>query len=223
MFILEKLISAVAPHQCIVCGTEGQLVCRYCEPDLSLPLPPHCYRCNALSMSNAVCVACRRISPLRHVWVASDYSKYAKQLVYLLKYEGAQEAAASMGHAMQSTMPYLEDATLVPVPTATSRVRQRGYDHAKLLSIKLAQLTKLSYRPLLGRLGQTRQVGTKKHQREIQLQEAFWPNHPDNIRGTHIILVDDVITTGATLEQAARALKQAGAKTVDAVVFAQKR
>lgn len=223
MFILEKIISAVAPHQCIVCGTEGQLVCRYCEPDLCLPLPPHCYRCNALSMSNAVCVTCRRASPLRHIWIASDYSNYAKQLIYDLKFKGAQAAATAIGHAMHSTMPYLEDVTLVPIPTATTRIRQRGYDHAKLLAKELSNLTKLPSRSLLGRTGQTRQVGTKKHQRETQLQGAFWPNQFSNIQDAHIILVDDVITTGATLEQAARTLKQAGAKTIDAVVFAQKQ
>lgn len=223
MFLLERIISVVAPHECIVCGQEGPLVCRYCEPDLCLPLPPHCYRCNALTANNAVCTACRRVSPLRHVWIASDYNGYPKQLIYKLKFEGAQAAAGIVSRAMQDATPYLEDVILVPIPTATSRIRQRGYDHAKLLADKLGESMRLLIEYLLRRVGQTRQVGTKRHERQVQLQDAFWPVSVNRIRGTHILLVDDVITTGSTLEQAAKVLKLAGAKSVDAVVFAQKR
>jgi len=155
--------------------------------------------------------------------MASDYSSHSKQLIYSLKFDGAQAAATVMSRAMQDALPYLEDVVLVPVPTATSRARKRGYDQAKLLTKGLAHLTNLPIQSLLGRLGQTRQVGTKKYQREAQLKEAFWPLSPARTRGARIILVDDVITTGASLEQAARVLRQAGAKTVDAVVFAQKQ
>ena len=223
MTLLERLISVVAPHQCLMCGAEGQLICAYCEPDLCRPLPPHCYRCNALSANNAVCVSCRRISSLRHVWVASDYSGYPKELIHSLKFKDAHAAALIMSRAMQNALPFIEDAILVAVPTATTRVRQRGYDHSKLLARQLSNLLNLQSKVLLSRLGQTRQVGTKRFQRQSQLKNAFWPLSHKYIRDAHILLVDDVITTGASLEQAAKVLKQAGAKTIDAVVFAQKR
>jgi predicted amidophosphoribosyltransferase len=75
---------------------------------------------------------------------------------------------------------------------------------------------------LLARRGQSRQVGARRMQRTTQLVDAFHPIRPSLIQGAHILLVDDIVTTGASLEAAARVLKQAGAKRIDAVVFAQK-
>jgi ComF family protein len=113
-------------------------------------------------------------------------------------------------------------ATVVThVPTATSRVRRRGYDQAELLARQLAQDLKLPYASLLIRDGQSRQVGATRQARLAQLTHAFRiPKHfPQNVS---ILLVDDVVTTGATIETAARILRAAGAKSVSAAVFAQK-
>ena len=124
---------------------------------------------------------------------------------------------------MHEALPYFAaDILIVPVPTATSRVRSRGYDHAKLLAKELAGAAQLKHESLLLRLCQTRQAGAKRQTRIQQLEGAFGLKKQD-IKGKHVLLVDDVVTTGATLEEAAKVLKQAGAKTIDAVVFAQKR
>ena len=72
------------------------------------------------------------------------------------------------------------------------------------------------------RVGQTHQFGATRHQRLEQLERAFLVTNPTDVKNKHILLVDDVLTTGATLETLARVLKSAGAKQVDAVVFAQK-
>jgi predicted amidophosphoribosyltransferase len=71
------------------------------------------------------------------------------------------------------------------------------------------------------RLGQTRQVGSRKTDRMKQLQDAYRVTHLNQIRGKHIIIVDDVLTTGATLESVAKILRGAGASRVDALVFAR--
>ncbi len=75
--------------------------------------------------------------------------------------------------------------------------------------------------PALARLGQHRQVGARRQERLISLDGAFRARAEYLIKDSHVLLVDDVLTTGATLEAAAKALKASGAKTVDAVVFAR--
>ncbi|HSX05969.1 MAG TPA: phosphoribosyltransferase family protein [Candidatus Saccharimonadales bacterium] len=139
-----------------------------------------------------------------------------------MKYERAQAGVAEIALLLARQLAgFSGDAVLVPVPTATSRVRARGYDHAALLAREVSRLTNTPRRIVLRRVGQAHQVGSRRSQRLEQLQAAFRPVQVNEIRGRHIILIDDVLTTGATLEAAARVLRRAGAARVDAIVFAQ--
>ncbi len=113
------------------------------------------------------------------------------------------------------------EVLLVPVPTATTRVRERGYDQAVVLARELSRLSGRTSACPLVRLGQAHQVGASRAARLRHLDGAFRVRYSDKIKGAHIVLIDDVCTTGATLESAARALREAGAKQVDALVFAQ--
>jgi ComF family protein len=153
------------------------------------------------------------------VHAVTAYEALAKDLIWQLKFHGAQAAARIMAECMAPLLLSDDTAVLVPVPTATSRARGRGYDQAKLLARELARQTGLSYADCLRRSGQTHQVGASRDRRLEQLQAAF--RVKDLRPADTIILVDDVLTTGATLEAAAITLKQAGACTVEAAVFAQ--
>lgn len=165
---------------------------------------------------------CRKTSKLGYVWVGSEYVNLAETLVKKLKFENVRAASGSMAEHLIRVLPELPDNIIIThVPTATSRVRQRGYDQAQLLARDLARNTGKPDMRLLARSGQTRQVGTKRTQRIRQVEQAFRVRYPTLVRGAHIILVDDVLTTGATLENAAKTLKATGAKKVDAIVFAQ--
>lgn len=174
-------------------------------------------------MDFATCNKCRRKTTLKHVWVASEFTDLAKELIHAFKFERTQAAAPIVASYMHELLPYLEDIAIVPVPTASSRVRLRGYDHTKLIAKELAMLMNLPYLPALSRLGQTRQVGAKRQQRVEQLENSFRVNDSIGINKARILLVDDVSTTGATLGEAARTLKRAGTKQINAVVFAQTR
>jgi ComF family protein len=167
------------------------------------------------------CEKCRRISPLNSVQAATVYGAIAKDLVWKLKFHHARAAVEPMAMLMVGRMVFDDVSVLVPIPTATSRVRQRGYDQAELLGRAMSRHTGLPYRILLQRHGQSRQVGTTKAERSEHLAKAFRVPTAQAVAGKHIVLVEDVLTTGATLESAARALKRAGAKRVDAIVFAQ--
>ena len=222
MSIFDTLLSVIAPHECLGCGAEGALLCGTCR--LLLPdIPPRCYRCRRISSGGLTCRACRKVSRLRYVRAATDYEGIAQQLVWRLKFGGAQAAKREIVHSLLPLVRQMDcrDACIVPVPTATSRVRQRGYDQAKLIARQLAQEAHLPYIDCVQRQGQTHQVGASRRQRQKQLAGAFYVRRPQCIRNGHLILVDDVLTTGATLEAAAAVLRRAGAGQIDALVFAQ--
>ena len=224
MFLTEKLISLVAPHYCIVCGDEGAVVCEWCMPDFATPLPSRCYACKSQTDDSLVCKKCRKTSRIKRAWVRTSYEGNPKQLIHDFKFERKTAAALPAARLLAETLPYLTPDTLIThIPTAPDRVRQRGYDHAKLLAEALARELGLKHTILLIRLTRTRQVGAKRKKRLSQMQNAFRSVNSTELQKATVLLVDDLVTTGATIESAAKCLKTAGAKTVNAAVFAQKQ
>jgi ComF family protein len=204
MSLIDRIIGAVVPHDCLGCGVEGGLLCSGCADKLP-GVPP-------LATLNG---------DLRLIQAVTPYKGLAKDLLWKLKSGGAQAAATVMARQMRRLLETDRNLLVMPVPTATSRVRQRGYDQAKLLARELAKQARLPYADCLARLGQSHQVGANREQRRQQLGEAFWVRHHGLVRRARILLIDDVTTTGATLEAAAKALKAAGASDIQAIVFAQ--
>src|SRR5882762_6644557 len=93
MFMLETLIGLVAPHNCLVCGDEGAPLCSWCFSEYNQAVPSRCYKCSAATGNSAVCAQCRPKTPLKHVWVCTEYQDVAKRLIHAFKYERAQATA----------------------------------------------------------------------------------------------------------------------------------
>jgi len=216
--MLEQIISLIAPHSCIHCGQEGSLLCA--EACLSLPPPKAvCYRCKLHVSGGLICKRCEPGAFLEDLRAATSYETYAKQLVAKLKFGRARAAALPMAQAMSScALPTA--AVITYVPTATSRVRLRGYDQSALLAKQLSKLTGLPYQPTLRRSGQQRQLGQGRNMRTQQLAQAFRVSGSAVYKDVSFILIDDVLTTGSTIEAAAKTLKLVGAKRVTGLVFA---
>lgn len=216
---IEHIIRLYAPFSCVSCGDEADaLLCSGCAEQLSR-VPSRCYKCKATTKGSATCVSCRAKSPLEHVYVATHYDELAKKVLSRAKYGRARAGLQQLAVRMAQTLPsFAGEIVIVPVPTATRRVRLRGYDQAVVLAKSIAHQQGARVVRLLARLGQAHQVGATRKERLQHLEGAF------RVRGSvsdaHVVLVDDVLTTGATLETAARVLKKAGVKHIDAMVFA---
>lgn len=229
MSIVEAAIGLLAPAQCIRCGLEGGTLCGACASAKIEPFGERCFRCLAISKMGRTCIDCRKTGTPNYVWVCSSYDDVVKEVMHKYKFGQQRIASSSIARLMLQSIDSFgltqaiskSEYLVVPVPTATSRVRQRGFDHTALLARHISRGLNLKTYKLLGRLSQTRQLGADRATRLKQLNNDFVVRNYKLLVGRNILLVDDVTTTGATLIAATKFLRKAGARRVDAVVFAK--
>lgn len=134
-----------------------------------------------------------------------------------LKYRRQRAVAATFGGLLAAHYPFGDDALLVPVPLHRSRLRARGFNQALLLARALGRRRglRVASRALARVRATSAQPGLGAAERRRNLRDAFVVHRPDAVRDRTIVLVDDVLTTGATADSCARALRAAGAVRVD--------
>jgi predicted amidophosphoribosyltransferase len=195
-------------------------------------VPPACIACGRLcGAEEAICRRCaRRLATsqpvfgagppgLDRAWSSAPYESVARDLVVALKFRRLLPAAELMADRIHWLAPAtLLGGVIVPVPAAPLRRLRRGFDPAAELAESLADRLDASLRPCLARRGGGRQVGKRRSARlgappRIQARREA---------PSSVLLVDDVLTTGATLSACARALRGAGAVRVVAVTFARR-
>ena len=214
------------PSRCLVCaepGLDGMDLCGDC--DASLPRLRHaCRRCAIPLAQAGTCGAClRSLSPVGRVHAACEYAAPIDRLMPRFKFHEDLAAGRVLSQLMTEAFFSLErpDA-LVPIPLHVRRLRSRGYDQALELARPVARALRI---PLQARLLVRRRATAPQSERDA-------PARRRNVRGAfqvrahaavprHVVLVDDVMTTGATLQAAASALLLAGAERVDAWVCAR--
>ncbi|HSX17866.1 MAG TPA: phosphoribosyltransferase family protein [Candidatus Saccharimonadales bacterium] len=229
MSLLDSVIGLIAPPACVICEIEGSTLCVACSNTEIVPYGERCFGCGVVSPGGRTCERCRPGAP-RYVWVSTNYENAARELVKVYKFGHQRAAADSLANIMVATLldfNYSEtlqslNYLVVSVPTATSRVRRRSFDHSALLTRQIARRLNLKYMNALIRLGQTRQLGAARSVRLTQPEGKYLVRYPNLLSGKNILLIDDVVTTGATIRAATKALRAAGAARVDAVVFAKR-
>ena len=219
--LLEKLVGIIAPHRCIVCSNYDNVVCTACMYDMYRFEVPFCVLCGGESLQWRVCAACGAGKALSGVWVHSPYDGVMAELIKRFKFDHARAAYQPLATAIVSTLPHLgTDWVVVAVPTATNHVRQRSFDHTRLVARRVAQLCNVPYVSALQRVQNTRQVGATRAERLQQAQAAVALRPRTRIAGKKVVLIDDVCTTGATLQACAAVLTNAGATEVWGAVAA---
>ncbi len=221
--VIRELLALAWPPRCPACGEpsgEDDPFCEVCSGAIE-PLPSGCRRCG-LPGPDPLCGACQASPPAFGALSAGGlFGGPLADAVHALKYQGRATLARPLGAWLAARVALPPGAAVVSVPLARARRRQRGYDQAALLADALARNSKLLRlrRALVRVLDTPPQVGRDREARARNVSGAFLA-HPV-VAGRDVVLVDDVVTTGATAASAARALAAAGARSISVVALAR--
>lgn len=218
------------PRLCELCRSwSPQSLCTSCLQRLAAK-QPRCETC-ALPLGNAGlrCGDCLREPPpfLRCIALA-DYQYPWDRLITAFKFRGRVDLAAPLAQALTQVLagePGLNANLVMPIPLSAHRLAERGHNQAWELARRIAKALRLpaDARSLQRLRNTAHQVGLSREQRAGNLRNAFWvePSRAGQVRGRHVALVDDVLTTGVTAGAAAKALLQDGAASVQVWVLAR--
>jgi ComF family protein len=217
---LSRFVDTALPPRCAGCAAEGAALCRTCEAGL--------YGRRGIAPGTPIGMPSHVPLPLvAHEWCAA-YGGVGRPAIHALKYGGERRLAEPLGRAMAHRWREVraDGDILVPVPVHASRRRERGYDQAELLAVAAGRYLGLPVVVALVRTRATvRQAELDRAARADNVHAAFAVRDDarDRIRGRWAILVDDVLTTGATVAGAADALLAADALAVSALTVARER
>ncbi|HUB10139.1 MAG TPA: ComF family protein [Myxococcales bacterium] len=223
--LLGALTDLLSPPACAACDEplpHARAFCARCEVGLSDCDPAECAACGGRAGPRGCCRACaRRLAPLAGVRCAFVHEGALAEAIHRLKYRARDDLAPGLADLLGELPLPAADLLVAPVPLHPRRLRERGFDQAWLLARGLAERRGLPTLPrLLQRVRHDRpQVGLDRAGREANVRDAFVAG--TQAAGRDVLLVDDVLTTGATLREAARALGRAGARQVFALTLAR--
>lgn len=214
--VLDFILDFIWPEFCLGCHREGSLCCEQCQKNLTLlPLKSQ----NWPDLPHPYFESC---------FICIDYENpLVEKLIKKYKYDFIEKISDILVNilAQQATKLTLNQGDIITnIPLHKHRLRERGFDQTAILADKLAKKMSLAYIPLLQRIKRTKsQAKLHKTQRQDNVSGAFQilPAAYDLPNNNIIILIDDVATTGATLNEAARALKTAGYEKIICLVIAK--
>lgn len=225
MGLLHALVDWLLPPRCGGCGGLGSWLCAPCRRRIRALEEPLCPRCGReLAFTGAGCPCARRLRHLARLRSAAAYEGPLAAAVHRFKYRGWRALGPSLARLLTARLVVdgLPGAFVVAVPLHAARRRSRGYNQSELLASEVRRALGLA--TPAGRLVRVRdtrpQVGLDRLRRRENVAGAFRWEGPEG-RGEPVLLVDDVVTTGATLEACAAALAAAGFGRVSGITLAR--
>ena len=221
----NQFINLFLPPRCVGCRQPGAWLCVECMSRVPRVHSPFCARCGDAVVAGELCVRCQT-SPLQIESIRSVvyFEGVLREAIHYFKYRGRTVLAEPFGKLMAAY--WMQHAVLidvvVPVPLHAARLRERGYNQAALLAREMARQVGLAVNEhvLVRQRATASQVKLDASQRKENVRAAFRCLN-DGLDGKRVLLIDDVYTTGATLEACAVALYDGGARSVHALTLAR--
>jgi ComF family protein len=213
------------PPTCLGCGEEGVFICPECFSKIKLVPRDVCNYCGSFTSKNGKCPNCdNKQSPYSGFRAFAYYDGTIRKAIHHLKYQND----LTIGRYLAGLLKLVYQRTdwevdlIVPIPIGEQKRLERGYNQAERLAKPLAELLEIPFRSdALIRINEiSSQVGLNHVERQENVRQAFVANSPQ-VKGRIVLVVDDVYTSGATMEAAATELMAAGAKRVYCLTVAK--
>ncbi len=215
-------IDLIAPHTCRGCGIIGSPLCHCCKNNIILEHQNICPNCKSENPTG-ICPKCSYLPP---IYTIADRDTTTGVLIHDLKYSSARAVAKILAGLADDILPnILGETTIVPLPTISQHIRERGFDHTMQIAKYLAKRRQnWIVRPIIERAHDTVQVGASESARLAQAKKAYKINPKYQIhKSTTYLLFDDVWTTGASMKSAHKILTTAGANKIVMLILAISR
>ena len=214
------------PQWCVGCGKEGDFICPSCRRSLPRVMPPLCPRCGKPQSSGILCPTCvgwqAEIDSIRSPFRLDGVMR---QAIHQLKYKNLRALAGTLAGFLSDYLAAnsVPGEVLVPVPLHSKRLRERGYNQSILLAKELGKLTSLPVVEdcLMRKRYALPQARTSTMEERRDNVAGAFVCRDRRLRDKQVLLIDDVSTTGATLDACAAAIKSAGAASVWGLVLAR--
>lgn len=233
--IKNFLLDLFFPKSCLGCKQPDTYLCRDCFHKIPCATNYACFFCGKITGQGRICIRCQREMQLNRLIVASEYNhQLVQDLIRAFKYHYVRELAEPLSQIIIRTIEENlnnakifknSDFLIVPVPLAGPRLRYRGFNQAELIAENLAEHFQLDIEKsaLKRKTSHLPQAKIQNPQlRKLNIQDNFFAGkNIAAIKNKIVLLIDDVATTGATLSESAKVLKQNGAKEVWGIVIAK--
>lgn len=209
MLLTEFILDLLFPSFCLGCGRFNTLLCADCYQQLNflaLPVSPQLEK-----------------SYLTQILAMAHYEGLMKKMIHQLKFKSVKPVGRLLGELVVMTMNLPPVDYLTAIPLSDQRRRQRGFNQAAVIARNIASLKKINYQPFLKRSRNTAPQASinDRQQRLVHLKNCFTPLNQVKVKAdAKILLVDDVVTTGTTLNEAAKVLQKMGFKKIYGLAMA---
>lgn len=228
-----EILDFIFPKRCVNCKKQGSYLCSNCFAFLSFDVKNLCLICDKPTFNNLTHPKCSKKFSIDGCFSALNYSKTTQKLIYNFKYKPyLKDLETVLIDLFYESIIQNENFNkelikggwiFVPIPLSSQKFKKRGYNQAEILAKELSKKFNLSFANILQRVSNTKtQVGMTNIQRRKNVKGAFEiVRHQLLITKQNIFLIDDIVTTGSTLKEAAKVLKKQGAKRVIGLTLAR--